>query len=101
VTTPRDWTEGVKPEVLATFTPRRHDADGHVYLAYYRNDRVLGFIWDGNIEHPIQVTHEMGEAVHDTFELDLHGAITINPSGLFLMFKRACDQYADTERNDA
>jgi hypothetical protein len=81
-------------------TPRPHDDDGQVYLGYFRKDKVLGFVWDGNIEHRIQVTREMGEPIIDTFELNLHGAITINPPGLFLMFQRACDHYANTHEGD-
>jgi hypothetical protein len=82
----------------------RHDADGDVYLAYFRNDLVLGFVWDGNIEHPVQVTPEMGEPIIDTFEVpdaehQSPGATaddleTNGPGFLFAMFKRWCDNYA-------
>lgn len=79
----------------------RHDTDGQVYLAYFRKDANLGFVWDGNIEHPIQVTHEMGEAVIDTFELGGPLGGYIMPSvALFEVFKEHCDHYADTHEGD-
>lgn len=69
----------------------RHDADGKAYVAYYRNDLTMGFIWSGIHTDPVQVTREMGAPVIDTFlGVPAHGA----PS-LLDDFKRACDAYAD------
>lgn len=71
----------------------RHDEDGTPYLAYFRNDVNTGFIWDGNIEHPIQVTREMGEPVVDTFDLPDLGDARVSVMTLFAVFKNACDDY--------
>lgn len=77
--------------------PDRHDADGKAYMAYFRNDLILGFIWSGVHTDPVQVTREMGEPIIDTFMgVPAHGA----PSPLD-DFKRACDAYADAPRATA
>jgi hypothetical protein len=98
----RDFTTGGAAEtipdptaVLLRAGARRHDEDGQVYLAYFRNDAVLGFIWDGNIEHPVQVTRETSEPVIDTFQLPDLG-VGLSPMTLFVLFKRECDRYTDT-----
>lgn len=73
--------------------PDRHDANGQVHLAYFRDDVNTGFVWDGNIEHPIQVTREVGEPIIDTFDLPDLGGYTVSPMTLFALFKNACDDY--------
>ena len=81
--------------------PRRHDTDGQVYLAYFRKDANLGFVWDGNIEHPVQVTHEMGEDVHATFDIGGPTGGFIMPSTLlFDLFKEKCDHYTRIHEGD-
>lgn len=105
--TERDWTAGVRPDVLESIDrprewiavqPRRHDDDGRVYLAYFRVDLTLGFVWDGNIEHPVQVTREMGEDVIDTFHLPDVGFMPY--AEMFALFKRSCDQFTTTFHED-
>lgn len=67
----------------------RHDNDGQPYIAYYRADLVIGFIWDGNPAHHIQVTREMGEPVIDSFRP--HDWCTTPAS-----FKNECDNWLAT-----
>ena len=70
----------------------RHDEDGKPYIAYYRNDLTMGFIWSGNSADDVQVTREMGEPIIATFEVT-------NPlswSHSLTDFKRACDAWADS-----
>lgn len=85
------------PAWSSSSTGNRHDTDGQVYLAYFRNDVNTGFVWDGNIEHPIQVTREMGEPIIDTFDLPDLGGYTVSPMTLFAAFRNACDDYVTRE----
>lgn len=69
---------------------RRHDEDGQPYIAYFRNDVIAGFIWSGRQQDPVQVSHEMGEPIIDTFMLKGGGA----PHSL-ADFKRDCDDWLE------
>ena len=68
----------------------REDADGYPYLAYYRNDLTLGFVWSGDQERPAQVTREMGEPVIDTFHLAIASG---KPADVLARFQNACDMW--------
>lgn len=36
---------------------RRHSQDGTAHVTYFDADHQLSFVWDGSIEHPIEVEH--------------------------------------------
>lgn len=80
--------------------PERHDEDGKAYLAYFRpRDPMMHFIWTGNNEDPVQVTHgESGEAIDAEFEVAI--AQDQDTEDVLVFFKHACDQYAETEQNN-
>lgn len=76
----------------------REDADGYPYLAYYRNDLTLGFVWSGDQERPVQVTREMGEPVIDTFHLAIASG---KPADVLARFQNACDLWAAKNRDES
>ena len=81
-------------DAIDAIQPARHDTDGQVFIAYFRADKILGFAWDGDIEHSVEVTREVGEPVIDRFEPpqiprpQTHWEV-------FHAFQLWCDRYAD------
>lgn len=74
----------------------RHDADGQAYIAYFRRDPMMHFIWTGNNDDPVQVTHgESGEPIDATFEVAI--AWDQHTEDVLVAFKHACDLFAARE----
>jgi hypothetical protein len=75
----------------------RQDEDGTPYLAYFRNDLTMGFIWDGHVDHPVQVQREMGEPVIATFVIALPDGL--DAAQILQRFQNACDAFVQVRLN--
>lgn len=71
--------------------------NGTAHLTYYIAEQSLSFVWDGSLDHPIEVEHGgYGEPVIAT--IDPRTLIpTDGPGGwgeMFEWFERRCDEWA-------
>jgi hypothetical protein len=79
-------------------TYRSTCGNGTAHLTYYRPAESLSFVWDGTLDHPIEVEHGgYGEPVIAT--IDPRPLMPADGPGswgeVFAWFTRTCDEWAD------
>lgn len=74
---------------------RRYSQDGTAHFAYFMDDTLLSFVWDGCAGHPVEVEHGgYGEPVLALClidEGDLPHDARLSPAGWALWFERFCN----------
>lgn len=70
------------------------NADGRPHFAYYYKQGELSFVWDGNLEHSIEVCPGgYGEPVDDHIELSRSPMPKMFPHQWLEWFAQVCDTY--------
>jgi hypothetical protein len=77
--------------------------DGHAFIGFYDRDRLLSFIWDGNVQTPVQVSYGgYGEPVKWKFWFNDHRVMNMGEPGfttLVALFQQTCEAWIDAKED--
>ncbi len=83
---------------------RRHSQDGTAHVSYFDADRQLSFVWDGSLEHPIEVeAGGYGEPVTALLlvdESDLPPSNYLRAAEWMVWFEALCQRSVSTVLRD-
>lgn len=93
-------------KTLTTFERGLHwesGNDGHAHLTYFDKSRQLSFVWDGDVNTPVQVSHGgYGEPISWKFYFNNHRVMDLGEPNfvtLVRLFQRTCEAWIDSKED--